>query len=57
MLFPGVFVVNVLLAGPGQPEPLRVVVDSADRAFDLDPWATPTAQVGRAVVPLGQPSR
>ncbi len=53
MLFPGVFVVNVLLAGPGQPEPLRVVVDSADRAFDLDPWATPTAQVGRAAVPLG----
>lgn len=47
MLLPGVFVANVLLEGPGNPAPLRVAVDCADRAFDLDPWATPTTQVRR----------
>ncbi len=45
LLVPGVFVGNVLLRGPGVAAPLRVAVDCADKAFDLDPWATPTTQV------------
>jgi hypothetical protein len=45
MLLPGVFVANVLLEGPGNPAPLRVAVDCAEKAFELDPWATPATQV------------
>eukprot|EP00198_Chlamydomonas_reinhardtii_P001719 XP_001691055.1 predicted protein [Chlamydomonas reinhardtii] len=52
MLLPGVFVANVLLEAPGSAVPLRVVVDAADRAFDLDPWATPTPQVFRRLSAL-----
>ncbi|GIL47642.1 hypothetical protein Vafri_4408 [Volvox africanus] len=52
MLLPGVFVVNVLLEGPGNPAPLRVTVDCADKAFELDPWATPTTQVFRRISAL-----
>ncbi|KAG2452527.1 hypothetical protein HYH02_002765 [Chlamydomonas schloesseri] len=52
LLVPGVFVANVLLEAPGSAAPLRVVVDAADRAFDLDPWATPTPQVFRRLSAL-----
>ncbi|KAG2445963.1 hypothetical protein HXX76_000566 [Chlamydomonas incerta] len=52
VLLPGVFVANVLLEAPGSAAPLRVVVDAADRAFDLDPWATPTPQVFRRLSAL-----
>ncbi|EFJ50718.1 hypothetical protein VOLCADRAFT_88526, partial [Volvox carteri f. nagariensis] len=52
MLLPGVLVANVLLEGPGNPAPLRVAVDCADKAFELDPWATPTTQVFRRVSSL-----
>ncbi|GIL70106.1 hypothetical protein Vretimale_3376 [Volvox reticuliferus] len=52
MLLPGVFVANVLLEGPGNPAPLRVTIDCADKAFELDPWATPTTQVFRRISAL-----
>ncbi|GLC43841.1 hypothetical protein PLESTB_000914100 [Pleodorina starrii] len=52
MLLPGVFVANVLLEGPGNPAPLRVAIDCADKAFELNPWATPTTQVFRRISAL-----
>ncbi|KXZ56003.1 hypothetical protein GPECTOR_2g1555 [Gonium pectorale] len=58
MLIPGVFVANVLLAEPGSPAPLRVAVDSADRAFEMDPWATPASQPAQpAAAPLAAEPR
>ncbi|GFR44882.1 hypothetical protein Agub_g6226 [Astrephomene gubernaculifera] len=52
MLLPGVLVANVVLEGPGSAAPLRVAVDCADRAFEIDPWATPTTQVFRRLSAL-----
>ncbi|PNH07864.1 hypothetical protein TSOC_005647 [Tetrabaena socialis] len=52
LLLPGVLAANVLLEGPGRAAPLRVVVDAADKAFDLDPWATPSTQVFRRLSAL-----
>lgn len=44
LLCPKAFCACVLLEGPGQAAALRVVVDSADKAANLDPWAMPTTQ-------------
>jgi hypothetical protein len=46
VVVPGVFAAAIALSSPGSLQPLRVCVDSADRASLLDPWTHSRHQVG-----------
>lgn len=46
VVVPGVFAAAIALSFPGSLQPLRVCVDSADRASLLDPWTHSKHQVG-----------
>jgi hypothetical protein len=43
---PGVFAASIALAAPACLEPVRVCVDSADKAASIDAWASSKHQVG-----------
>lgn len=49
----GVLVAAIALSGPGRLQPVRVCVDSADRASTVDPWTHSKHQVGTGVVGSG----
>jgi hypothetical protein len=54
VVVPGVFAAAIALSSPGSLQPLRVCVDSADKASLLDPWTHSKHQVntGCLTVPL-----
>jgi hypothetical protein len=45
LVCPGVFVASVALLSRGQLQPVRVLVDSVDKASSIDPWGTARHQV------------
>jgi hypothetical protein len=45
---PGVFAASIALAARGSLEPVRVCVDSADKAVSINAWASSKHQVGPA---------
>jgi hypothetical protein len=45
---PGVFAASIALAARGSLEPVRVCVDSADKAVSINAWASSKHQVGQA---------
>ena len=49
LAYPHVFCAAVVLESPGQPQPLRVLVESFDRASVLDPWAVPSGTVFKRI--------
>lgn len=49
---PKVFAASIALERPGFAGALRVCVDSAEKASDLDPWSAPTLQVFRRLTAL-----
>lgn len=49
---PGVFVAAIALASPGRLQPVRVCVDSADRASGVDPWTNSKHQVCGCMIGL-----
>ncbi|KAF6260399.1 hypothetical protein COO60DRAFT_1700377 [Scenedesmus sp. NREL 46B-D3] len=46
---PGVFAASIALAAPGSLEPVRVCVDSADKASSIDAWASSKHQVFKRI--------
>eukprot|EP00878_Enallax_costatus_P004330 GHUV01004561.1.p1 GENE.GHUV01004561.1~~GHUV01004561.1.p1 ORF type:complete len:467 (+),score=129.22 GHUV01004561.1:60-1460(+) len=45
----GVFCASIALAGPGNFQPVRVVVDSADKVSSVDPWTASKHQVFKRI--------
>ncbi|KAJ9527805.1 hypothetical protein QJQ45_000370 [Haematococcus lacustris] len=52
LLVPRVLCASIGLAAQGQPRPLRVVMDAADKATEVDSWACPSHQVFRRLSAL-----
>ncbi|GFH21782.1 uncharacterized protein HaLaN_19148 [Haematococcus lacustris] len=52
LLVPRVLCASIGLAAQGQPRPLRVVMDAADKAIEVDSWACPSHQVFRRLSAL-----
>lgn len=52
LAYPRVFCASIALAAPGRPEPLRVILQSTDRAAEADPWAGTTHHLFRRISSL-----
>ena len=46
--YPSVLCASLALAGPGHAQVVRVIVDSYDKAAELDAWSSSSNQVGAA---------